>query len=409
MTIAGVLGSGVLILPEVTARLAGPAAIVAWAIMALMALPMAWTFGRLAVVRPDAGGIASYVRRAFGPRAGRMVGILYLGTVPVAAPAAALIGAGYLGALLNWSHIDVVVVAGSLLTLALVVNLVGIEWSGWAATALVLAISLLLLAAVASALPHIQAGSYTPFWPHGWWPVGQSIALLYWAFVGWEMIGHLAEEFVNPQRDIPRALGLAVGVIAILYLSVSAVTIGTETYRTGLGDAGLARLIGLGLGRAGRVATTILALLITYGTMHTYIAGFSRLVYAQAREGDLPRCFAVLHARWRTPFRVFLALTVPFTVILGVSAFFQVSLASLIVWPSAVFIVLYILAMASAWRIVPNHQGRLATFLSGLVSVLALAFVGWAVVLPLTLMAAGWWLLPIHKGQGQEQIKTTVS
>ncbi|PSR27067.1 MAG: amino acid transporter [Sulfobacillus thermosulfidooxidans] len=396
MTVAGVLGSGILILPTLTAQLAGPAAIIAWLVMTLMAIPMAETFGKLAIYRPDAGGIASYARLAFGPKAGKIVGILYLGTVPVAAPAAALIGAGYLGALCHWSPADVVFVAAGLLATALLVNYFGIQFSGWAATAVVVAISGLLLIAVLSALPHVSTRAFVPFLPHGWWPVGESVALLYWAFVGWEMIGHLSEEFINPVRDIPRALMVAVVVVGILYLAVSSVSIGTMAYRMHSHGAGLSVLIGMELGRMGAIITAVIALLITYGTMHTYIAGFSRLVYAQARTGDLPRFFAHLHPTRRTPARVFAALLLPDAVVLGSVLVFHTSLAQLIAWPSAVFIVLYLVAMLAAWRLLPGFSARLLALLGALISALALIFVGWAIILPIALAFLGWWLKVPH-------------
>ncbi|WP_053960198.1 amino acid permease [Sulfobacillus thermosulfidooxidans] len=402
MTIAGVLGSGILILPTVTAQLAGPAAIVAWLLMTIMAIPMAATFGKLAIYHPNAGGIASYARLAFGPRAGKLVGILYLGTVPVAAPAAALIGAGYLGALCHWPEADVVLVAAGLLATALLVNYFGIQFSGWAATAVVVAISALLLMAVMSALPHMKALAFVPFLPHGWWPVGQSVALLYWAFVGWEMIGHLSEEFVDPVRDIPRALMVAVAVVGILYLAVSSVSIGTMAYRMHTHGAGLSVLIGMELGHPGAIIAAVIALLITYGTIHTYIAGFSRLVYAQARTGDLPRFFAHLHPKRRTPARVFAALLLPDVVILGSVLAFHTSLAQLIAWPSAVFIVLYIVAMVSAWRLLPGYRAQAFALLGALISCAALIFVGWAMILPIGLAFLGWWL----KGSFAEKATT---
>ncbi|POB09076.1 APC family permease [Sulfobacillus sp. hq2] len=397
LTIAGVLGSGVLILPEVTAQMAGPAAMVAWLTMACLAIPTAWTFGRLGTRYPDAGGIASYVRAAFGDRAGRMVGILYLGTVPVAAPAAALIGAGYMGALLHWSNGAIVLLAAALLVTALVINLLGVEWSGKTATGIVLGISALLVAAVASAVTAVHWRNFGPFSPHGWWPVGQSIALLYWAFVGWEMVGHLAEEFVDPVHNIPKSLGLAVVVIDVLYLSVVTVTIGTKSYDMGHSGAGLAKLVGLGLGPWGAMLTAVIALLITYGTMHTYIAGFSRLVYAQSRLGDLPPYFSKLHDTWHTPYRVLAMLVIPFAIVLGAKALFDVSLATLIAWPSAVFIALYLLAMASAWRLLKAPTERFAALIVGLVSFAAFIFVGWAALLPAVLGLTGWAMAPTHE------------
>lgn len=71
LTIGAVLGSGILVLPAAAAVIAGPASLVAWALMALLTVPVAFTLGRLAVLRPDAGGIAAYARLAFGG-AGRL-------------------------------------------------------------------------------------------------------------------------------------------------------------------------------------------------------------------------------------------------------------------------------------------------------------------------------------------------
>ncbi|MDA8333748.1 MAG: amino acid permease [Peptococcaceae bacterium] len=99
MTIGAVLGSGVLVLPGTAAVLAGPASLVNWLLMGLLAIPLAMTLGRLGAAHPDAGGIASFARRAFGPGVEAVTGTLFLGTVPIGAPIVALIGANYLGRL----------------------------------------------------------------------------------------------------------------------------------------------------------------------------------------------------------------------------------------------------------------------------------------------------------------------
>lgn len=386
-TVAAVLGTGVLVLPAVTASLAGPAALVAWALMAVMAAPMALTLGDLAVRLPDAGGIAAYARAAFGPRAGRAVGLLYLGTVPVGAPAAALIGSGYVTAYFGWPPLVGVAIAAAMLATALGANAVGVELSGRAATAVVVAIALILAAAVATALPHAALERLTPFAPHGWVPVGASFALLYWALVGWEMVGHMAEEFTDPARDLGRAMLASLAVVDVLYLAVAAATVGTGTYGHGRSADGLALLVGLSLGRWGARATAALALLVTYATTHTYIAGFSRLVYAQARQGDMPGWLAVLNARRQTPIRVLAVMAVPFAVVLAYDAVRPFSLAALIAWPSAIFIGLYITAMAAGVRLLPRWRQRLAATAGGLVSLAALPFTGFAAALPVIVFA----------------------
>lgn len=388
-TIAAVLGSGVLILPAVTANLAGPASLVSWMIMAVMIAPLAIVLGRLASEVPHAGGIAQYARQAFGPAWGRITGLLYLGTVPMGGPLAALIGAAYIGQLMGWSAHAVVLLSSVLLVMAVGFNVLGVEISGRTAVVVVMAISLILLAAVATAVPHVRLANFGPWLPHGWFPVGEGVALLFWAFVGWEMLAHMAEEFLDPKRDVMLAMTVAIVVIDLLYLSVQWVTVGTHMYGPGRTEDSLALLVGLGLGRAGQWAVAALAFLISYGTIHTYLAGFSRLVFAQARSGDLPAWFHQLHPRFRTPTRVLLTLWIPWVLVMGWAYAYGLNLAALIAWPSAIFIVLYILAMAAGFRLLPKVRDKVWAALGLLVSVGALMFLGWIALYPLAILAGG--------------------
>lgn len=384
-TVAAVLGSGVLILPALTADMAGPAALIAWAMMALAVIPMAFTLGRLAIHYSDAGGIAAYVRAAFGDRWARTVGYWYLGTVPVAAPAASLIGVGYVATFLHLPRGVTILGSAALLSVALITNALGVELSGRTVTAVVATVAAILLAAVAIASPHVRMKAFSPWMPHGWFPVGDSMALLFWAFIGWEMLGHMAEEFIDPARDLMKALWLAVAVIDVLYVTVAFITVGTHMYGPGRTGDALALLVGLGLGRDGMAVVVLLALFVTYGTIHTYVAGFSRLVYAQARAGDLPRALGALHPRWRTPTRVLIMLALPFSVVLGIEWQHPVSLGALIDWPSAIFIALYVVAMASGFRLLPRRIERISAAAGAVLSASALFFVGYAVLLPLAI------------------------
>lgn len=67
--VAAVLGTGILVLPALAASVAGPGAILAVAALALISVPLAATFAALARRHPDAGGVATFARRAFGPTA----------------------------------------------------------------------------------------------------------------------------------------------------------------------------------------------------------------------------------------------------------------------------------------------------------------------------------------------------
>ncbi len=89
VSIGAVLGTGVIALPALAAQIAGPASLVAWVALILLSVPLAWTFAALGARYPDAGGVSTYVRNAFGGRAAAVVGWCFYFAVPVGAPAAA--------------------------------------------------------------------------------------------------------------------------------------------------------------------------------------------------------------------------------------------------------------------------------------------------------------------------------
>ncbi len=394
------LGSGVLYLPALTAQEAGPGGILAWVAMGLLIIPLAFTLARLATRFPDAGGIAAFARAAFGPAGGAAAGWLFLGTVPLGAPIAALIGAGYLAAAFGLSHLGMIAVAGALLALAIVLNALGVEISGRAATGVVGLIALLLLAAVLVGFMHLRAADFEPVLPHGIMPVGLDLALLFWAFVGWEAVANYAEEFAEPERDLRRAMITSIALIDGLYILLAVVTVGTGAYIGGGSRDALAVMLGQGGGRVGVLATSLLALLVTYGTIHAYVGSFVRLVYAQARAGDFPAYFAQLHPETRTPLRAIWSLAVVFLLVLGLEAVHPVGLEGLVAWSSAVFIALYVLALWSGLRLLTARGERLTAFVAMLVCLGTLPFLGWGALYPLALAGIGV-AVRLARGDGQ--------
>jgi amino acid efflux transporter len=158
---------------------------------------------------------------------GQFTGPLYLGTVPMARRCP-LSSRPYLGRLLGLSPAWLTGMAGGLLLLSVVLNVFSVELSGRVALAAALVIASILLAAVATSVPHVVLDAFSPWLPHGWLPVGEGAALLFGAFVGWDMLAHMAEEFYNPERDVMRAMVVAIIVIDVLYLAVATVTAGTH-------------------------------------------------------------------------------------------------------------------------------------------------------------------------------------
>lgn len=391
MAIGSVLGSGILILPAVTAEEAGPASLISWLLMAILALPLALTLGRLAARIPSAGGIAAYADMAFGSIAGRITGWIFLGTVPIGAPIVALVGANYLGVVFHLPNLVVIGLAAFMLGLSLLLNVLGVNVSTWAQVLMVVIIAFLLIFAIAAAFPYVEPESFHPFFPHGWIPVGMASVMIFWSFVGWEMVAHLAEEFRNPSRDILLSLGLAAIIVGVLYLLLAFVTIGTRSYGMETAYAPLSILVGKGFGQIAAEATSFLALLITFGGIHTNITGFSRMVYSQAREGVFPAVFARLHPNYKTPVMALAGLSVVFSLVLIIISSFHLDLGWMIQWPSSIFLVLYMIAMASALKLLSKQDiGWWMALVSLIVCLILYPFSGWASFYPPALILLSW-------------------
>jgi amino acid efflux transporter len=305
---------------------------------------------------------------AFGNSASQITGLLMLTAMPFGMPVTALIGANYLGSVFGWSPGSVHAAAALLVLTAITLNYCGIELSGRIQVIVVASILFILTFAVWSAMPNISSLAFTPFLPHGWLPVGEAMSLIFFAFMGWEMIGNLAEEFKNPERDLPISLAISVIVVNLLYLAVAFVTVGTNVYQS---PSPLTSMITLAAYRWGDIAGILVAILgfiACYCPVHTFVAGFSRLVYAQARDGSFPAYFGRLHRRFQTPHRALLTFAPIYLLILLLSYAFSWDLKPLINIPSANFLAVYILGMSAAARILPGKWSKslaiISTFLS---------------------------------------------
>src|SRR5690554_5915233 len=74
MYIGAVLGSGILILPGFTAQATGPSSILAWILLSMVSVPIAYTFARLSLTYSDYGGMSNIVSHAFGKPTGAITG-----------------------------------------------------------------------------------------------------------------------------------------------------------------------------------------------------------------------------------------------------------------------------------------------------------------------------------------------
>ncbi len=381
--VGSVLGSGVLLIPALAADVAGPASLLAWGFMSVLVVPMALTMGLLSARYPDAGGVSNFVRLAYGPVPGALVGWFFFISVPVGAPIVAVTGAAYLGAALYLTHTSQAIVAALILGVVLITNYLGMKAAGRMQVAMVSAILLVIILAAAGALPRVAPEHFAPFVPFGWLSVAQAAAIMFWCFIGWEAVTHLSEEFVDPQRDVMRSVIISIVVVGVMYFAVALATVGTASYGLEKSSASLAVMMRDTMGPVAAWVTGITALFICVATANAYVGAASRVGFALARAGAAPRILGYLHPAHSTPVVSLAFIAVGAGITLWLITGGIVGLKELIVFPNATFMATYIGGCLAGTRLLAdNRWGRLMAWIALFATTGVYFFLGWAALVP---------------------------
>jgi amino acid efflux transporter len=389
--VGAVVGAGVLILPGVAASMAGPSSLLAWAFDGLLGLPLALTFAFLATRFPDAGGVATFTSRAFGPVWGGIVGWFYFFAATAGLIIVPLTGGYYVAAAVGWGRTAAFLVAALIFILAIAANLRGLRLSGHLQLLLSGGIVVILLIASIAALPHIQFSHLTPLFPHGVPAFGQAIVLIFFAFFGWEAIAQLSAEFENPTRDIVRSTVWSVILVTLLYLVASLAVVATGTYGSAsLDRVALAHLIAAAFGGNARIITAGVAVLITLGTTNAYAAATSRLGYALGRDHAFPTWMGQLTAH-SLPLNALIALgTLTLTGLL-LCYCLHWEAEQLLLIPNSLALATYLIGTAAGVRIMTGWK-RVMAALALLFCGAIFPFAGASILLPpgLAIIAYGY-------------------
>ncbi|MCK9632784.1 MAG: amino acid permease [Methanoregula sp.] len=395
-----VLGSGILILPGLAAELAGPASLIAWGLMAVLVVPMALTMGLLSARYPDAGGVSSFVSKAFNPQLGSLIGWFFLLSVVVGAPVLALTGAGYVCAAASLGDTFRLLIAIAILSAGILLNYTGMKITGQVQVAVVLTTIIVIIVTLFGSFTAIEPANFTPFMPYGWESVGHASAVLFWCFIGWEAISHISGEFEDPQRDAIRGTLIAAAIISILYFLTAFVVVGTHSYGQALSDVSLVHIIKTSFGPSGAIVTGVAALFICMAPAIAYIGAASRLACSLATNGFAPHLLARRSEKYHTPLGGLLFLSVCFTILLIVFSTRLVSLSTLIQIPSGTFILTYIGGCAAGIVLLKDSRyGVMISVISLVLTIAIFLFVGWAVMYPLVITICWYFFIVIPRHQ----------
>lgn len=150
-------------------------------------------------------------------------------------------------------------------------------------------------------------------------------AVVFFAFIGFDVVATAAEETRNPQRDMPRGILGSLLICTVLYVAVSIVVTGMQKYTRLTVDAPLAdafKATGhpfyagvISFGAAIGLTTVCMILLL----------GQSRVFFAMSRDGLLPRVFSRVHPRFGTPYRSTILLGTLIAVVAGFTSISQLA------------------------------------------------------------------------------------
>lgn len=340
LTLIGVgatIGAGIFVLAgTAAAQWAGPAVSLSFVLAALGCLCGALCYAELAVLMPQAGSAYTYALVATGPFVGWLVGWnLVLEYLVCAATVAVgwsayfsefLAGLGwplpqrYCNAPLRFDGGYHLVATGAFINvpaLVLIILLTVLVLAGIGTTArannlmvwIKMGIVLLVIGCGAAFVhpanwrPYVPANTSGHFGEFGYSGVLRGAALMFFAYIGFDTVSTLAQESRQPQRDLPIGLLASLGICAILYVGMAAVMTGMVSYRR----LDVANPIDVALAQAGPALAWLVpvvgigAILGLASTVLSSILGQSRICYAMARDGLLPRLFLAVHPRFGTP------------------------------------------------------------------------------------------------------------
>jgi amino acid efflux transporter len=376
--IGALLGPGLLLLPGLAARQAGPASIVAWVGLLGVSALFAVVFAALGRAHPQANGVAGYAAAGLGPMAGRVVSWCFLAGVIGGAPVVCLIGAGYVTGVTGGGPLARCAVAALLLLVVLALALGGVRASSTAQLVLVALLIVIIVVAVTGSAPGARASHWAPFAPHGWSAIGRAAATLMLSFVGWEAVAPLTTRFRDPDRQLPRVIGIAFTVTAVLYVALAVATIAVLGPAAGT-DVPLASLLARAVGTAGPVAAAVAAVVLTLGGVNAYLSGAAAMA-RQLSGGERA-------GRGAGNRPILAASALAGLVVIALYAAHLVGTAQLIGLPTTLFLVVYLGCTVSAARIL-HGRVRLAAVVAAIAVLVVLAFCGWPLLLAAAVVAA---------------------
>jgi len=321
--VGAIIGTGIYTLTGVAAGLAGPAVIVSFAVAGAVCACAALCYAEMASLSPQAGSAYAYSYMTLGEAIAWVIGWSLILEYTLVCSAVSVGWAGYAAGLIHQAHIPIPdsllsaagAGAGGIVNLpaifiALAVTgmlLVGTRESATVNFILVIIKLVALAGFVAFTLPHFDATHFTPFAPFGFgaheidgkkYGVMGAAAIIFFAFYGFDAISTAAEEAKNPSRDLAIGIVGSMALCTIIYMVVAACALGVSPFDVFSKSPEPLAFVLRELHKPVAASLIAGAAVIAMPTViMVFMFGQSRVFFAMARDGLLPKQLAGVSAR----------------------------------------------------------------------------------------------------------------
>jgi basic amino acid/polyamine antiporter, APA family len=330
LVIGAIVGADIYIAASFGAGFLGPASLLAWIIAGVMAIIIALSFAECSSIITRVGGPYAYAKEAFGDFWGFISGWSLLIAEWSAIAVFPLAFVAYLAYFDPHISPAVQIIIKILFVAFLtVINLFGVRQAGKANDVLtILKIAPILLFTVVGIVyfimkPSILVSNFTPFVPLGFGGMGSALVLIFWAYIGFELVTIPSDEIINAKKTIPLAIGVGMAVIALFYVITNFVVLGAVPWMELSKSTAPLSLAGFAIiGVSGAILLTVGALFSISGSDEAGILCSARIPYAMAGDGLFPHFFAKVHPKYNTPY---ISLLIQSTVTLIAAIFGTIS------------------------------------------------------------------------------------
>lgn len=355
--IGGMVGGGIFAVLGVAATGAGGATPLAFLVGGAVAALTAYSYAKLSVRYESAGGTVAFIDRVFGTGAltGSLNIVLWAGYIATTALYATAFG-NYASSLIGGDAGTGPVVLRILILVGVVIpwaiNLANAGLIARSEGVIVALKMMILLAVVAAGVPTMSVGRLAVSnWPSAWDVVAAGM-FIFVAYEGFELIANSSADVARPERNLPLAFALSVGIVIVVYFAIAAVVVGSLSPEAIVrsADFALAEAASESLGQVGFVMVGVSAVLATFSAINATLYGSARLSYTIATEGELPSFLE--KATWNQP------VGLHFTAFAGLALAIGLPLDSISGLSSAIFLIVFAVVNGAALKMLDSVAGR---------------------------------------------------